>query len=48
MSRSLKMIGNAIWTRLSGDRPGFLKALLIAFIASVAAAVLTFKLLRSE
>lgn len=46
-SNLLRSVLKAIGERLSGSRPGFLRSLLIAIGVGIAAAVLTYRLLRS-
>ncbi len=44
---ALGSIWKAIRARLSGGRPGVLRAFFVAMVVGIAAAVLTYKLLRS-
>lgn len=40
-------IKNTFLKRLKGDRPSFIRALVVAILIGTAAAVLTFKLMRA-
>jgi hypothetical protein len=40
-------IKNTFLKRLEGDRPSFIRALLVAILVGIAAAVLAFKLMRA-
>jgi hypothetical protein len=42
-----EMLKNAVASRLAGDRPSPIKAVLVAAVAGVAAAAVTYKVLRS-
>ena len=41
------VLKSAISKRLQGDKPSVLQAMLVALVAGIAAAVLTYRLLRS-
>ena len=43
----LKMVKNAVGSRLAGDRPSPVKAALVAVVAGAATAALTYQVLRS-
>ena len=47
MPAPIRTLLKAIGERISGSKPGMFRALLSAIIVGVAAAILTFKLLRS-
>lgn len=47
MKSIVKTIGKALGQRISGSGPGALRALLVAFIVGIGAAILTYRLLRS-
>jgi len=46
-SSILRTVGKALGERISGAKPGVLRALLVAFLVGVAAAILTYRLLRA-
>lgn len=43
----VKSLGKAVGERVSGDRPGAMRALVAAAVTGTAAAVLTYKALRN-
>ena len=44
---ALRSIWKAIRDRLSGNRPGALRAFIVAVVVGLAAAIITYRLLRS-
>lgn len=47
ISAAVRTIGKAAAQRVSGSKPGVLRALIAATIVGIVAAVLTYRLLRS-
>jgi hypothetical protein len=48
MKRAIRLAGEAVAARVSGERPGAVRSVLVAMATGSTVAALTYKVLRSE